>query len=845
MKTKLIKNLDSLMIFTGANANVNAQALEDRKYDIFSDDYIGTLKLNKDYDSVFSNTQSEIFIETTPKYKSIKDVTEIAYSYIINKSVSKPTDTTQMYIDEYYDINFKYDYENGLNCDIDNAKIIPLSDLMLYFTSLNNSLFNKQKYYSKHKEIESLSNVGVKYYWRPVGSYFTIYDETTYSDIKHENGNDFISYSLKSINVQDVVWDDIQNKYVEQYDEKIVTNEDGTISTELVPKTSKKQILEYENSFSEIFSSKLENAVERFKERHNPDMLCYYLYDLNTTFKTIVNTYSFGQTYLNVNLNYEGEFNNWFDNRITFNIESPETKELIKVTPGSDYWFNLAYEGNRLMESDVKTSDELYLTIPEIKDYQNLSILSPYKIKELDFSNIANALVGTLDISSNYDKKISSKDYVNTNWINERGSMLENLVIGKEGVQCKLTNIVGLECLSNLKKLDLRGCDNLVSDPNINSLKYLEEIYIKSSNISVFNPFDGVNIKVAQLPDSLTSIILDNVSFENENALDYSTNSTLTTLELNNVKGIDTMSFVSKWIDNLKNENLLDSGLVNYVNLNGIDWNYVDPQLLKDLKVIELNEFSGNINVWGPGVYQDIYRKDYRDLVDLYGTNSVLLPGEDSSDNLHINVKLGNNAFNVKLQIIERYIETRYEENSDGYIETIEEVKEKEHNKFVFTINVLNTSTGNSFLDLVDSNPDNVFDRIEKIDFVNSNKINIGWALELTKPLILPEKSESLEYVSIGDVLLFNKQTLIIVTKNTKNVNQNFTKIGSITNVDLMYDLLNDTFDLDYLYSLSYMEDEIVIPSVNDDNYVDIEYEQLNYIDVEYEQNNYIDVVYD
>ena len=99
---------------------------------------------------------------------------------------------------------------------------------------------------------------------------------------------------------------------------------------------------------------------------------------------------------------------------------------------------------------------------------------------------------------------------------------------------------------------------------------------------------------------------------------------------------------------------------------------------------------------------------------------------------------------------------------------------------------IIDSKSGNSFLDNLNDNIENV----ETSDFINNNRINIGIMFELENVLELDKKSENLEYLNAGDILLYEKTKLIIVSKTTKNINTNFIKIGEIEDTNKLTSIL-------------------------------------------------------
>ena len=96
----------------------------------------------------------------------------------------------------------------------------------------------------------------------------------------------------------------------------------------------------------------------------------------------MANTYSFGKQNFDIFLNYDGEFNNWFNNRMSFNLKELETTENIKIADvvlGEDYWINAAVNENEFVsiKNDCEADPEqwTYFRTEEV-----LSGLIPQKL---------------------------------------------------------------------------------------------------------------------------------------------------------------------------------------------------------------------------------------------------------------------------------------------------------------------------------------------------------------------------------------------------------------------------------------------------------------------------------
>lgn len=766
-----IKDISSIMVMTGANALNNALALENREYG-YEDEHIGKLTKTSSNDSAFNKVPKEIFVETTPKYNGVTDLTELAYSYIIDKSVNKPVN--EMYLNNDVTINFKYNYETDFESNINNGKTIPFADSHLYLASLNNAMYNKQRFYSRFNEIEYITYNGVKYYWNKPG--FML--EESYIGVTHEIGNDYCAYEMNVHEVQKTIWDEKLQSYVLAYNE-IVDKDTNEITYE--PIMENKYSLKYLYTIKDIINNKLSENVERYKNIYEKDNFCaYYLYNLNNKISFVANTYSFGKQNFDIFLNYDGEFNNWFNNRISFNLkglESTENVKLANIVLGDDYWTNATINENVFVCGESQKYDKdtnIELTANFVtNDIENISLLAPHKIKKLDLSNIAQYLDGDLNLLNEYDKKIDYVNTVKTDWNKEKSNMLEELIIGKESINCNITNIIGLNDMNNLKKLDIIGCNKL-QNLDLSYLTNLSDFNGSGTIMKVFQPAQNTQFNNITLPETIESLILNNVKFE---SLNYNPNDNLTALELSNVEGIDTYEFICNWIEILKNNGKLNSGIIDHVNLNGITWNNVSLDTLLDLKKIELNQFTGTVNIVG-SLSDYISRVDYRLLHGLYGAEVF---NEDNE--LKFNVNLDENAFKVLLTFNEEKIELIEGVESKTY-EEIENVE----------IDILDTNSGNSLLNDMQFNQD-LYNNLHIDNFINNNRKNIGIYTTLTGGIEYNLSTEKLDQINIGDILLYKNQ-LIIASKNSENINMHFIKLGNIKDFGELSTILNNMTDI-------------------------------------------------
>lgn len=770
MASKELKSLSSIMIFTGNNSKLNAEALENRNYG-YEDEFLGKLTKTTSGDSNWTYVSKEVFVETTPKWLKLNDLWENAYSYIISKSVEKPV--SEMYLENI--INFKYDWEKDLKRNAETNKTLPFNDINLALSSINNSLFNKQKYYSKNHELEYITYNGLKYTWQPIGTILN----ATYDGTQHPVGNGFVAYEFTTYMVQATEWNEATMTYVPKWN---ITKNEETGEEIKEPVMEAQYSLNYLDRLTDIVSAKLENITNNYIEKYG-EFTPYYLYDLNNKISFIGNTYTFGKNSLDILLNYDGEFNHWFDNKIslTLNNLTPEKEILINVTPSEDKVlneFNIVKDENEQIfgENVVNSSNtNIEFKLNSEESTLNLSILNPQAIDKLDLTNISENLSYEINVISDYDKKLNYIDSIKTNWVKEKGTKISELIVNSDSSkECNITNIYGLENLVELEKLNITNCKNLVNSPDLRNLNKLNTLLASGSNITSLELSKELENKVnVHLPNTIESIDLTNNecelildSLNNLSSMNL-VNSTIDKISISdielNFEGEENKLDVSNkliytWLKQLKDSESLAVGKVNYINLENVNWSDTLYETLLMLKEVELKKLTGVVNIIRNDEISQLTRNEYRKLVDLYGVKVF-----ENDNELKFNVNLANNAFGAKLSVSEKYVD----------IDEVEQ--ERILGEYICEIN--DTVTGNSLLNYLTEN-EFVYNKFE--DYINNNRINIGLTYTIDADLEMNEESEKIDTLTVGDILLYKKNQIIIVTKNIENINTKFIKLGKI-----------------------------------------------------------------
>ena len=389
-----------------------------------------------------------------------------------------------------------------------------------------------------------------------------------------------------------------------------------------------------------------------------------------------------------------------------------------------------------------------------------ISIINPSNIKKLDFTSLGGN-IKTIDLINQYIKKLNVYDSGYSNWIIDSGCKLESLIVGSENITNNhLTSLKGINSIISLKELDITNCQ-LDKNIQINKLSNLNVFKAKGSNITSFVPKKGLSFNTVELPDSINTLTLKDITI---NDFDYTPTGELINLSLEHTQGINTQKLVQDWVHALEttdsstgDNKLLYDGIITNTNLTGINWtNYPVLELLK-LKYLGLNKFEGTIGIKGSGNDNVITRKEYLQLRNVFGDKAII----QKTTPILFTYTLDPNAFKQAIRffyyddivINGETISTRIEDTTMDY-----------------EFNMLDTTGGHSFLDYIE--------KTESIE-LTKNKENFGYEVTLTKKIYTDnnDKSSLTKNLVAGDVVLYKGNKLILVYKTTTTV-YNYTKIG-------------------------------------------------------------------
>lgn len=187
-----------------------------------------------------------------------------------------------------------------------------------------------------------------------------------------------------------------------------------------------------------------------------------------------------------------------------------------------------------------------------------MKLLGAYKCKVIDFSNYRYKLGNSIEFQ----------------WKDNDLSMIQELILGGDRsdiLDCSVSELIGIEKLKTLKKLDVRTCMRLTTELPIAELTNLKEFLADHSLVKNFVGLKGTEYNRVTLPDGLISLKLDNNSFRNDDdriiPFEFNPTSSLKTISIIDSDkgelqpyGIDVIDLLNKWITNI----IIDTQITNY-----------------------------------------------------------------------------------------------------------------------------------------------------------------------------------------------------------------------------------------------------------------------------------------
>jgi len=766
-KTLTVSMLPNITFYSGEYAEAAASVVENRQYGTELS-YFGTLSYTSDNNSYWSNKPSNIFGENPTKYNNIGDIINSTISYMSkfkNNNVEITVDKNVL--------TFNYRYEEDLNSNFDNTYITPSTKLVELLLSVNDMRFNKRNYYKNNIELKEISYAHKKYPYRSVGTIFTINEED--GEHVYDFGNQFVDYEY------------LETSYDIAYEGHImqqITLADGTITYIPTGQTYTGFVTYYTysisniNNFNDRMYSFFENNSNNVANEYN-DLKTYFISELDTVLTLNLNTYSLGGKNLYAYFNFDSKYNNWFNNIITFDIDTQSLQQndiLAKIEPDNENYFNVNINTNKVCGNDVKSENTIEFNIQNINDLNSLQkfdIVNPSNIKGIDLSDISDKLI-SVNLINQYDKKINYYENTKTNWMIESPSKLKYLRLGNENHTSSLEEIYGISNIKTLEEINILNCNNLNKDFLIYKLNNLKVFNAAGSNIKNFIPKPNSVFTYISLPETINTISIKNTDIDEFN---YTPNKNLLNVTLENIGGfgLNVQQFIKQWVDVLdstivegKEITMLKDGIITNTNLTDINFvNYKVSDLLK-FKYLGLNNFSGNISIVGDST-NNITRKEYLQLRDVFG-DEIMECGNYTFNSKPIKFQYTLDPNALKQKAYFYYYTTIEVDNQEiKYLLPITNDNDDEPKEHTFEI--FDNKGGHSLLDY--------FETIDRMT-LKMNKEKFGYEITLPKKIFTDndDASSLTKNLLAGDVLLYKGDRLILVFSTPRNNVYNYVKVG-------------------------------------------------------------------
>ena len=238
--------------------------------------------------------------------------------------------------------------------------------------------------------------------------------------------------------------------------------------------------------------------------------------------------------------------------QIMFRCNTPKNAVVapnytLHLTPFSDMYLSVMFGNSSPTQVRAKAGKQYSISCPyDTMDDTAVLIYGASRIQSVG------------DVSACY---IHDNDF-------SKAEKLKELIIGNTTEGYSNTFLTNLVIGNNklLEKLDIRNTPNLVSSLDLSKCANLEELYASGSGLKGILFASGGNIRLAQLPGTLTSINMKNLMYLTD--LSIAGYDAITTVIIENCDTVDTKELLEK------------SKKVNRARIIGVDWELDDTTLL-------------------------------------------------------------------------------------------------------------------------------------------------------------------------------------------------------------------------------------------------------------------------
>lgn len=331
---------------------------------------------------------------------------------------------------------------------------------------------------------------------------------------------------------------------------------------------------------------------------------------------------------------------------------------FLNITASSRYKFRVTTNGAVFEDPELNgpskdgNSQLLYLK-SESTIGNPIIFYGTHKVKVMNFRPGAGLIAGILTLAD--------ADAGGTNWLRTEAPTMTKLLLGTGTTNVAVQTIGNIDEVTSLEEIDIRRCNALTLTPILFKLNNLHIYRASGSTINNFEPAVGSILYEVSLPESITSLKLDTVSFEksnteyivyqegenndalpysldnegnvsgiytNDTAFKYTTNkgifdytptANLASVTIKDTLGFNSKKFIMDWRNALINKGKSLSACT--LDLIGISW--IDDQ---SMTISELLNFARGIDIDGKPISDGRF-----EFTHLNGVISVISDNPDNS----------------------------------------------------------------------------------------------------------------------------------------------------------------------------------------------------------------------
>lgn len=291
------------------------------------------------------------------------------------------------------------------------------------------------------------------------------------------------------------------------------------------------------------------------------------------------------------------------------------TGSKIRAIAGTNYYFAWGQQ-KKIYESNIEKNegDEIVFTFDTDQVQGDpVYIYAINKMSEMDFSEIANKIA-----AGSFEFHVGNTNIANT---------LKRLIIGNPTVENRIEGIVTSSwgCLTNLEYLDITNYLGIKIVP-LDEFSNLHVFKAFGSGIKSFAPKEGSSFDLVELPNTVSTIKLNNIKFESlAGSFKYTPTTNLEDLEISNTNGIDNQYYekiVVPWIDSINRSASSDRLFAEAsLNLNNVNWSFnnIDSvRIFKKIKQLGSFVITGIINLSDCG---NLSIDNIEEIKEIFGEN--------------------------------------------------------------------------------------------------------------------------------------------------------------------------------------------------------------------------------